>query len=222
MEREKRTFSAAVAATSAWLAETGGDDPYLSHPARYEEAARLNVLADAFASEETFRLQPQALGEFGPTLVPSVGDALRRRLKNTDAYQQYTVLFGILRTLAVGYVAILSVEREAGASFRDTPIELIWPFVIIRFRGDVPSYLGLAESLTEAIHGMATMTLVDALREGGVLGRRRKRIPLVASYYAYAGSLMRAAQTTLVPEDQVHAAATGPFRDRWPLRDYVR
>jgi hypothetical protein len=201
--------------------EAGDEEArYVKDPARLEEAAEIEPVAEAFARAEV-EAGGKGLGIYGANMIPAIGQQLGKRLGKRGPEAIEAAVDAVKRALGVGYVGFVSVEAPSGIHFvADVDHEQVWNLTVHNFRAEGLRRLGLPAPLCKTIEEMGEDVVKRTLRDADLLGFRSGRVGLVGRYYGHAGGWMRAAQTDL----EISAKATlmaDTLAERWPWGSFA-
>jgi len=195
-----------------WLA-------YVRDDGRLAEAARMAPCVTRMVTSE---LHPSAddtpVGRFSGR-VPPLGRVL------PDLGQQAPdVRRLVFVTVAYGYFAMI--DAEAIAALAGSPpapnlasrsAEQVWPDWVMNMSSGKPLARVTGKKEITRVKNICGESLYQGLRELGLVGGRRRKVPYMGSFYAQAGMLLRVVQSdTFVPEP---AAEVQEITDRWPFEE---
>ena len=201
------------------------EDRALLDPAfRAAEAAALDPVAAAFASAETYAGQ-YALGlGAGVAPAPAVGDQLRPALESGGAQAVTDLCDAVVRTLAVGYAAVVVEFAShddpalAGPAYADPRAS--WRLAVRGFRTAGLDLVHVGDRLRARVDDYGERMLLVQLQQARLLdGPIPPELEAIARLYGRAGALLRFSQVSMTDAAEALIRAEP---DRWPYEQYVR
>jgi len=188
---------------------------------RVTEASRVSDIAHRFARAE---LDGRPIGRAATgRLLPPLGRYLKRQLRGSETAQS-AAWGAIVQAIARTYVSSMVWEPavESEPRLNRNPV-VIWDFWIPRIYSPFLKEL-LAPEILAGYQDEAVQTLGTEIHRLN-LGRkvRRRRFAMIGMAYGEAGVILRAAQTTQIPDamfDSEDAVGQARWPSRWPYEDY--
>jgi hypothetical protein len=204
---------------------TRPDAPGVDYTRADARLAEAEIVAPCVARLTASEIHPpdkaRPVGRFSGTalkLVPPLGTFLGETMQPHLAEVREL----ILRALAHGYFATIDSEGANAAAqgvqinvVRDRRAEDIWPYWVGSI-STADSLRLLDRRFVEQVRTACYEGLVHGLRGLGLVGWRRKRVPLIGSFYADAGMTLRLYQTDLF-ELNLEAQLLAIANNNWPF-----
>ncbi len=197
---------------AAWL-------DYMRDDSRLAEAASMTPCVTRMVTSE---LHPPRdgtpVGRFSGR-VPPLGRLLPDLGQHEPAVRRLVMV-----TVAYGYFAMIDAEAIAaisGRPFQPTvegrSAEQVWPYWV--------ATMGTGARLTQMtgkkeigkVQNICGESLYQGLRDLGLVGKRRRRVPYMGRFYAQAGMLLRVLQSDTLVTDP--ASDSPAITNRWPFEE---
>jgi hypothetical protein len=197
---------------AAWL-------DYVRDEGRLTEAASMTPCVTRMVTSELHPPRDGAsVGRFSDG-VPPLGRLL------PDLGQQEPAVRGLVMfTVAYGYFAMIDAEAIAAIAGRPfEPIvacrgaEKVWPYWVTNMSSGTLLARVTGKKEIGKVQNICGESLYRGLRDLGLVGKRRRKVPYMGRFYAQAGMLLRVVQRDeLVAEPASESLA---IADRWPFAE---